>query len=468
MRRTRFFIPTAAVAALLIAALPAGAIPKRDLGHEVLAPNDGWASSGSGVTGGVLATFDQTYVVRTRRELIAALNNGVPASTSPSNPSNTAKIIYVMGTLDFNVDDNNAPLTCEDYFRPDPATGTMFSYEAFLATYDPAVWGRVNPSGPLENARAASAAAQQLRVRIRPGSNTTIVGVGTNAVIRGAWFDLRGTAGVVGSRTNIIIRNLNFEDSYDCFPQWAPTDGTLGSWNALYDAISLRDTDHVWIDHNTFRDKETADSTQPLYFGVLFQVHDGHLDVTNASDLVTVSWNQFLDHDKVHLIGSSDSATADRGKLRVTFHHNLYEGVGQRTPRVRFGKVHVYNNYYVLRNPESFVYSWGVGVESGIYAENNFFRTDNAITPDLLIERFNGTAIHESGTLLNGASDAHFVDLLAAYNDANDPDLGNDPGWVPTLFTPIDETRDVQALVLSGAGPIVWGIAVRPPTSWPR
>ena len=79
-------------------------------------------------------------------------------------------------------------------------------------------------------------------------------------------------------------------------------------WNALYDSISLRDTNNVWIDHNTFEDRDTADATQPKYFGVLFQVHDGLLDITNASDLVTVSWNRFRNHDKMMLIGSSDSA----------------------------------------------------------------------------------------------------------------------------------------------------------------
>src|SRR5690242_7318012 len=159
--------------------------------------------------------------------------------------------------------------------------------------------------------------AQQARVRMRIGSNTTIVGVGKKATLRGVWIDIRGTAGVANSRTNIIIRNLTIEDTFDCFPQWAPTDGALGSWNSLYDNISLRDSNNVWIDHNTLRDKATLDSTLPLHFGVLYQVHDGLLDITNASDLVTVSWNRFLNHDKTSLIGSSDSATADRGKLRV-------------------------------------------------------------------------------------------------------------------------------------------------------
>ena len=123
----------------------------------------------------------------------------------------------------------------------------------------------------------------------------------------------------------------------------------------------------------------TQDAKQPHHFGVLYQVHDGLLDITNASDLVTVSWNRFRYHDKMMLIGSSDSATADRGKLRVTLHHNLFDGIGQRAPRVRFGQVHVYNNYYKIERLPTYQYSWGVGIESAIYAEDNFFKTDKTV-----------------------------------------------------------------------------------------
>jgi pectate lyase len=351
------------------------------------------------------------------------------------------------------VDDENQPLLCPDYYRDG------YTLEAFLATYDPAVWGRVPPSGPLEDARIASRNAQQDRVRIRVGSNTTLVGLGRHARLRGAWLDIRGTANTPGSRTNIIVRNLTFQDTYDCFPQWSPTDGALGSWNALYDSISLRDSDHVWIDHNTFEDRETADETLPHHFGVLYQVHDGLLDITNASDLVTVSWNRFRDHDKTMLIGSSDGATADRGKLRVSFHHNAFESLGQRGPRVRFGQVHLFNNYYEIRNVGSYGYSWGVGVESAIFAENNFFRTDQAISADMFIERFNGTAIHATGTLVNGLLDRDRVDVVAAWNDVNDPDLLTDVGWVPTLFTRIDRTWTVPFLVEIHAGPFFWRLA---------
>ncbi len=448
MRTVKSILLVLCVLVTTAAGWPGSASEQRELGTEVLAANDGWAAFGPGVTGGSAAAPDHVYVVTNRQELVAALNDGVypPAS---STPSATPKIIYVDGTIDANVDDNNEPLTCEDYYRDG------YTLEAFLAEFDPAgTWGRKAPSGPLEAARLTSRNAQQARVRIRVGSNTTIVGLGKHSELRGVWFDLRGTASLPA--TNIIIRNLTFQDTYDCFPEWSPTDGALGSWNALYDSISLRNTEHVWVDHNTFRDKETADEDLPQYFGVLYQVHDGQLDITNASDLVTVSWNRFLNHDKVMLIGSSDSASADRGKLRVTIHHNLFDGVGQRAPRVRFGQVHVYNNYYKIEHMTNYGYSWGVGIESAIYAENNFFKTDKTITPDMFIEVFKGLAIHETGTQVNGTPEKNLVDVLAAYNAVNDPDLAAGVAWTPTLFIDLQPTKKVPSSVQNDAGPFNW------------
>jgi len=436
------------VVAIVATAVPAVASGERDLGRETLAPNDGWASLGDGTTGGASATPDQVYTVTNRQELVAALNDGVYPPPS-STPSSTPKIIYVKGTIDANVDDNNQPLTCEDYYRDG------YTLEAFLETYDPdGPWGRTNPSGPLEDARGESQDAQEARVRIRVGSNTTIVGLGKSAVIRGAWLDLRGSSSV--ARSNIIIRNITFQDTYDCFTVWRPTDGALGSWNALYDSISLRYTDHVWIDHNTFEDRETADRWEPTYFGVHYERHDGLVDITNASDLVTVSWNRFVNHDKVMLIGSSDSATGDRGKLRVTIHHNMFDDLGQRTPRVRYGQVHVYNNYYKIVNNPDYGYSWGVGIESMIYAENNYFQTDQQVSPDEFIAVYKGTAIYETGTRVNGTPGGGLVDVVAAYNAVNDPDLSSDVGWTPTLFTEIETTQRVIPAVESSAGPINW------------
>jgi pectate lyase len=432
-----------------------GSAAQRDLGREVLAAGDGFASIGQGVTGGSNATPAYVFVARTRGELVAALT---------AAPAGEPRIIYVDGTIDLNVDDDGNALACTDYYS------NGYTLEAFLAFYDPAgSWGPnppANTTGSLEAARRASAAAQSARIRLRVADNTTIVGLDRRATLRGGWLDLRGAA--AARRQNIIIRNITFEDVYDCFPAWAPdrnADGTwpgTGEWNAEYDAISLRETERVWIDHNEFRDRTTLDATLPTYFNELYQIHDGLLDITNASDRVTVSYNRFVNHDKTMLIGSSDSASADTGRLRVTLHHNLFENIGQRAPRVRFGQLHVYNNYYVIPDADVHGYSWGVGVQplpvaSGIFAENNFFRTEQSVTPDQFIARFtNGRAIHAAGTLHNAAAANHEVDPLAAYNAVRDPDLIDAVGWAPSAHLGIDPTLRVPSLIFSEAGPLNW------------
>jgi len=106
-------------------------------------------------------------------------------------------------------------------------------------------------------------------------------------------------------------------------------------------------------------------------------------------------------------------------------------------------------------------YSWGVGVESAIFAENNFFRTDQAISPDMFIERFNGTAIHATGTLVNGFFNRDRVDVVTAWNEVNDPDLLAEVDWVPTLFERIDHTWTVPFLVWIHAGPFFWQLAAQ-------
>ena len=397
------------------------------LSREVLPANDGWAASGAGTTGGSAAVPERVFIVANRAQLIASLSGTAP------------KIIFVSGTITLNVDDAGQPLTCADY-----AAGTGYTIEAYLAAYDPATWGRRLPSGPLENARVAAHTKQQNRIRVNLTSNTTLVGLGTDARIVGAHDR-------VNNIQNVIVRNITFDDAFDCFPQWDPTDGARGNWNSSYDNISLTGATNVWINHNTFTDGEHPDSAQPVYFGRPFVIHDGELDITNASDLATVSWNYFAEHDKVMLIGSSDSATADVGRLRVTVHHNVFDSSVQRTPRVRFGLVHVYNNYYVVKSA-TYSYSWGVGVQSQIVAENNFFVTDQPVDPSRFISRFSGQLMFTGDTLLDGHSTHAHVDVLALYNAAHDPDLSNAVTWTPSLVAEFHPTQAVAGVVRNTAG----------------
>lgn len=421
-----------ALAATLVITTPATAVPDPagagsgvPLGRQVLPPGDGWAAEGAGTTGGSAAPPENVHVVGTRAELVTAL-----AAPSP-------KIVYVRGRIDGGTDDAGNPLGCADY----AAEG--YSLDAYLAAYDPAVWGReTRPSGPLETARVASAANQGRQIKLKVGSNTTLVGLG-RAVLSG--LNLQ-----VDKADNVIIRNLAFVDAADCFPAWDPTDGSAGNWNSAYDNVSVTGSTHVWVDHNTFTDGDNPDSAQPRYFGRPYQVHDGALDITNASNFLTVSWNRFADHDKTILIGSTNNPANDRGKLNVTVHHNHFRDVLQRLPRVRFGQVHVYDNLYELS--QSVSYALGVGVESAIVAESNVFALGDGVEPSTLLYDWGGTAITARDNLLLVGRHTEPVDLVAVYNAAHDPDLGADAGWTPTLHTGITPARHVPALVSRYAG----------------
>ncbi|KAF6686928.1 pectate lyase, partial [Bacillus sp. EKM501B] len=77
------------------------------------------------------------------------------------------KIIYVKGTINANVDDNNKALGLNDYKDP------KYDFNAYLQAYDPSTWGKKVPSGTLEDARKASQKNQASRIVIEIPSNTT-------------------------------------------------------------------------------------------------------------------------------------------------------------------------------------------------------------------------------------------------------------------------------------------------------
>jgi pectate lyase len=426
----------AAVAAAPVGVSPGALATALRIARETLAPGDGWGSAGTGTTGGAAAAAANVAVATDRASLIAAL--GGDNATNGSNA--TSKIVLVAGKIDANVDDAGNKLTCADY------ADAAYDLDAFLAAYDPATWGRVAPTGPLEDARVRSTRNQGERVRINVGSNTTIVGVGRTAKIVGANVTLDRVS-------NVIVRNVAFEDAHDCFPAWAPTDGAAGNWNSLYDTVTLTGATNVWVDHNTFTDGSNQDSAQPVHFGRPYQVHDGLLDIIRGSDYVTVSYNNLFEHDKTMLIGSTNTPGVDVGRLRVTIHHNRFANVGQRAPRVRFGQVDVYNNYFYATDEDAYSYSWGVGVQSAIYAENNFLLRSADLPLDAIVFDWGGTAMTEIGTLARvGTGRIVPVSLLAEYNATHDPDLGADAGWVPVLRTRVDPTAAVPAIVSASAG----------------
>lgn len=84
---------------------------------------------------------------------------------------------------------------------------------------------------------------------------------------------------------------------------------------------------------------------------------------------------------KGSLIGHSDSNSGeDKGKLRVTYHHNHFSNVNSRLPSLRFGTGHIYNSCFE-NNPTSGINS---RMEAQVLVENSHFvNTNLAITTNL-------------------------------------------------------------------------------------
>ncbi len=225
-----------------------------------------------------------------------------------------------------------------------------------------------------------------LRVR----SNKTILG-NSGATIVGCGFNINGDR-------NVIIRNLTFRDWDD-------------------DAINVQESaTNVWIDHNTFSNG-----------------FDGAVDIKRGSDFITVSWNRVFNHDKSMLLGhSDDNGSQDIGHLRVTYHHNFFDGSTQRHPRVRFGNpVHVYNNYYRANS--------GYGVAStegaGVLVEGNYF--ENVADPYHLGEGDSGpgTLVARNNTLVGSGSGQ----------------TGGSVASIPYSYS-LDASANVKSIVTAGAG----------------
>jgi pectate lyase len=162
--------------------------------------------------------------------------------------------------------------------------------------------------------------------------------------------------------------------------------------------------------------------------------------IVRQADFITVSWSKFHfpnpdSHSFAHLIGNADSATADRGKLHVTLHHNWYgAGVRGRMPRVRFGHVHLYNNYY---NSPGNGYCIGVGVECHIRVENTHFESVSRPWADY-------------GGASNGAigwANLKFVNCSQPTFMAN-----TFPVFTPPYAYTLDPVDNVKAIVTAGAG----------------
>jgi pectate lyase len=155
---------------------------------------------------------------------------------------------------------------------------------------------------------------------------------------------------------NVIVRNMRFG--------LLPGGGDSDAINV--EGMSGGIPTNIWIDHNelwsSLVDCPGAGDTS----------FDGLVDLKKGADNVTVSYNYLHDHGKASLNGFSDSDTEVR---HITYHHNVFQTVGSRTPLQRGGYSHLLNNYL------SQVTVSGANIRMNGYAliEGNYF--ENAKNP---------------------------------------------------------------------------------------
>jgi len=224
---------------------------------------------------------------------------------------------------------------------------------------------------------------------LRVASNKTVIG-SQGATIAGCGLNISGAS-------NVIVRNISFR-----------------GWDD--DAINVQESQRVWVDHNSFTDG-----------------YDGAVDVKRGSDFVTISWNRVYGHDKSMLLGhSDDNGSQDIGHLRVTYHHNWFDGSGTRHPRVRFGNpVHVYNNFYSGNE-----YGVASTMDAGVLVEGNYF--ENVQQPTLV-----GYADSDAGAVVQRNN--YFVGSGAPESG------GGTVGSIPYAYN-VESAQSVRATVMSGAG----------------
>ena len=383
--------------------------------REALPKQDGFASVGNGTTGGANATEQNVFKVTNKKEFVSALKD---------RKNTTPKIVLVYGTIDFDTDDNGKPLTMKDYMVDG------YDFQQYLETHKPQSTAPKSLKDEQEAKRKASQKNQSKSITVHVPPNTSIIGM-DNAKLKGV--------NLVLDSDNVIIRNIQFESPYDYFPSWDPNDGPEGNWNSQYDSISIKGGTHIWIDHSSFQD---GPETVEKYFGRKYEHRDGLVDITNEADYITISYSTFANHNKTMLIGSSDSKISDEGKLHVTLHHNYFHDVVQRLPRVRFGQVHVYNNYFasdIINGEYAYAYALGVGKKSQIYAENNVADiTGKDYTS--FVKVFGGKQLTTVNNMFNGQ-------IIDTFNDTLIP-----VDWKPELFTTIDPVNEVKENVLHNAG----------------
>ena len=118
--------------------------------------------------------------------------------------------------------------------------------------------------------------------------------------------------------TNIIIHGVHIHDCKQGGNAYVRDSPGHFGWRTISDGdgVSIFGGSHIWVDHCS-----------------LSNCHDGLIDAIHGSTAITISNNYMTHHDKVMLLGHSDSYTQDKNmQVTIAFNH-FGEGLIQRMPR---------------------------------------------------------------------------------------------------------------------------------------
>ncbi len=252
--------------------------------------------------------------------------------------------------------------------------------------------------------------------QVNVGSNTTIVGYGTNATLKNVGLI------IPDGTENVVIRNLNIQDSY-----------VEGDWEGKtndYDGIRIDNSHHIWVDHC-----------------FLSHCGDGLLDARKNSDYITVSYTTFNNHNKAFGIGWTDSTN-----FHMTIHHCWMDSTNQRNPSFDQGIGHLYNNYLsnigyygnlsrgaarvIVQNSVFYKASNPLKIsdEATLYADNNKFTSCSGSTSgNVTIMPYDPADYY-----------AYTLDPVADVKSIVTAEAGPQ-NWVTKLYTVMSSTDDISA-----------------------
>ncbi|XP_073033407.1 probable pectate lyase 5 [Primulina eburnea] len=194
----------------------------------------------------------------------------------------------------------------------------------------------------------------KLKQELMLNSFKTIDGRGASVHIAG------GPCITIQFVTNIIIHGLNIHDCKRGGNAYVRDSPEHYGYRTVSDGdgVSIFGGSHVWVDHCS-----------------LSNCRDGLIDAIHGSTAVTLSNNYLTHHDKVMLLGHSDSYTQDKNmQVTIAFNH-FGEGLVQRMPRCRHGYFHVVNNDYTHWE----MYAIGGSADPTINSQGNRFLAPDSV-----------------------------------------------------------------------------------------